>query len=68
MENTVTSLANVDLSPVTTALTSAITPAQIITLLGSIIAYGIPFVLMWFGVRKVIKIFRAAVMGGKITV
>ena len=67
MENTV-SLASVDLSPVTTALTSAITPAQIITLLGSIIAYGIPFVLMWFGVRKVIKIFRAAVMGGRITV
>lgn len=67
MENT-TTIASVDLSPVTTALTSAITPASIVNLLGTIVAYGIPFVLMWFGVRKVIKIFRAAVMGGKITV
>jgi hypothetical protein len=67
MENT-TTIANIDLSPVITALTSAITPAQIINLLASIVAFGLPFVLMWFGVRKVIKIFKSAVMKGKITV
>jgi hypothetical protein len=67
MENA-TTIANIDLSPVTTALTSAITPAQIINLLASIVAFGLPFVLMWFGVRKVIKIFKSAVMKGKITV
>ncbi len=68
MEDAVTTIANIDLSPVTTALTSSITPAQIIGLLASIVGFGLPFVLMWFGVRKVIKIFKSAVMKGKITV
>lgn len=58
----------IDFSPVTTALTSAVTPADILSLLGNIIGFGIPFVLMWFGVRKVVKIFKSAVMKGKITV
>lgn len=57
-----------DFEPVVTALTTSVTPAQIITLVASIIAFGIPFVFMWFGLRKVIKIFRSAVMGGHITV
>ncbi len=61
-------LAGLDFSPIITALTSAVTPAQIITLVASIVAFGIPFVFMWFGLRKVIKIFRSAVMGGRITV
>ncbi len=68
MEGATTTIANIDLSPVTTALTSSITPAQIIGLLASIVGFGLPFVLMWFGVRKVIKIFKSAVMKGKITV
>ena len=70
MENTVggSAMAILDFSPVITALTDAVTPAQIITLLASVIAFGIPFVVMWFGIRKVIKIFRSAVMVGRITV
>lgn len=63
-----TGLGTLDFSPIITALTSAVTPAQIITLVASIVAFGIPFVFMWFGMRKVIKIFRSAVMGGRITV
>lgn len=58
----------IDFSPVTTALTSAVSPADIIKLLASIVAIGIPFVLMWFGCRKVIKIFKSAVLKGKITI
>lgn len=61
-------MADLDFTPVITALTSAVTPAQIITLLAGIIAFGIPFVFMWFGIRKIIKIFRSAVMGGSIVV
>ncbi|MCI8393307.1 MAG: hypothetical protein HFJ23_05965 [Clostridia bacterium] len=68
MEGSVTGMASLDFSPVITALTSAVTPANIISLVGSIVAFGIPFVFMWFGMRKVIKIFRSAVMGGRITV
>ena len=63
-----TGLAGLDFEPVISALTNAVTPAQIITLLASVIAFGIPFVFMWFGIRKVIKIFRSAVMGGSIVV
>ena len=61
-------MSDLDFSPVITALTTAVTPTQIITLVSSVIAFGIPFVFMWFGLRKVIKIFRSAVMGGHITV
>lgn len=67
-EGAVNAMASLDFAPIITALTSAVTPAQIITLLASVVAFGIPFVFMWFGVRKVIKIFRNAVMGGSIVV
>ena len=63
-----TGLASLDFSPIITALTSAVTPANIIELVASIVAFGIPFVFMWFGMRKVVKIFKSAVMGGRITV
>ncbi len=61
-------MASLDFSPVITALTTAVTPAQIISLVTQVIAFGIPFVFMWFGIRKLVKIFRSAVMGGRITV
>lgn len=68
MEGAVTGMASLDFGPIITALTGAVTPANIIGLVASIVAFGIPFVMMWFGMRKVIKIFRSAVMGGRITV
>lgn len=68
MEGAVTGLGSLDFAPIITALTSAVTPGQIISLIASVVAFGIPFVFMWFGVRKVIKIFRNAVMGGSIVV
>jgi len=71
MENVVeggAAMADLDFAPVISALTTAVTPTQIITLLASIIAFGIVYVFMWFGIRKIIKIFRSAVMGGRITV
>lgn len=55
------------LEPLKTALTSSITPAEIVTVLASIIGVGMTFVLMWFGVRKLISIFRKAVTKGKIS-
>ena len=65
---TTSAVAGLDFSPIITALTSAVTPADIITLVAAIVAFGIPFVFMWFGMRKVIKIFKSAVMGGHIVV
>lgn len=60
------SMANV-IAPLQTALTESITPAQIVTVLAGIIGVGMTFVLMWFGVRKLISIFRKAVTKGKIS-
>lgn len=66
MENTVSNA--LDFSAITSALTTAVTPAQIITIIASIIGVGMTFVLMWFGVRKLVSIFRKAVTKGKISV
>lgn len=55
----------VDLSPFIEKLTGTITPAQILTILGSVIGIGMTFVLMWFGVNKAIRIFRDAATKGK---
>lgn len=63
-----TQTPTVDMSGFVTALTGAITPAQILTILGSVIGVGMSFVLMWFGVRKAIKMFSNAVLRGKIKV
>lgn len=65
MEGT-TELASV-IEPLKTALVASITPGQIVTILASIIGVGMTFVLMWFGVRKLISIFRKAVTKGKIS-
>lgn len=57
-----------DFSAISTALTTAVTPAQIITIIAGIIGVGMTFVLMWFGVRKLVSIFKKAVTKGKISV
>ena len=67
VEETVASMAET-IEPVMTALTGSITPAQIVAVLASIIGVGMTFVLMWFGVRKLVSIFRKAVTRGKISV
>ena len=56
----------VDLSSFITALTSSITPAQILTILGTVVGIGMSFFLMWLGVRKAMRVFTGAVKSGKI--
>lgn len=65
MEN-VADLSSV-IEPLKTALVGSITPGQIVAILASIIGVGMTFVLMWFGVRKLISIFKKAVTKGKIS-
>lgn len=66
MENTALNVVEL-IEPVTDALSSAITPAQLVAVIAGVIGIGMGFVLMWFGVRKGISIFRKAVMKGKIS-
>lgn len=56
------------LEPLITAMTSSITPGQIVTVLAAIVGVGMTFVLMWFGARKLKSIFTAAVTRGKIKI
>ena len=56
------------LKPLSDAVTASITPAQIVGILASVIGVGMTFVLMWFGVRKLVSIFKKAVTKGKISV
>lgn len=63
MDNIVTVL-----EPLKTSLVGSITPAQIVTVLAAMIGVGMTFVLMWFGVRKLVSIFKKAVTKGKISV
>lgn len=56
------------IEPLKTALVASITPGQIVAVLAGMIGVGMTFVLMWFGVRKLISIFKKAVTKGKISV
>lgn len=58
----------VDISGFVTQLTSSITPAEVLTMLGSVVGVGMGFVLMWFGARKAVRIFSAAFSRGKIRI
>ena len=56
------------IKPLSDAVTGAITPGQIVAILAGVVGVGMTFVLMWFGVRKLISIFKKAVTKGKISV
>ena len=64
--NAMTDMTNT-LAPLQTALTSSITPGQIVAVLAGIIGVGMTFVLMWFGAKKLIYVFRNAVFWGTIS-
>ena len=63
-----TTAAAVDLSSFVTALTGSITPANIVTILGSVVGVGMGFFLMWLGIRKACSIFTSAVSRGKLRI
>lgn len=51
-----------------TALTGSITPAEVLTVLASVVGVGMTFFLMWLGVRKAVRAFTSAVASGKIRI
>lgn len=61
-----TVVGDIDFTGLITALTGAITPAQLLAVLASVVGVGIGFVLMWFGARKAISAFTSAVMKGRL--
>lgn len=61
-----TSTALPDLTPIMNALTEAITAADLVSIIASVIGYAMPFVLMWFGYRFLKRAFTKAVMAGRL--
>ena len=60
--------ATIDFTAFITALTSSITPAQVLTVLASVVGIGMTFFLMWLGVRKATRAFTSAVAAGRIRI
>lgn len=58
----------IDFTGLITALTSAITPAQLLAILASVVGVGMSFVLMWFGVRKLASMFTSALRSGRLKI
>ena len=58
----------IDFSEYITALTATITPAQVLTVLASVVGVGMVFFLMWLGVRKATRGFTTAVATGRIRI
>ncbi len=58
----------IDFTSYITALTATITPAQVLTVLGSVVGVGMVFFLMWLGVRKATRGFTTAVATGRIRI
>lgn len=58
----------IDFSAYIEALTSTITPAQVLTVLASVVGVGMVFFLMWLGVRKATRGFTTAVATGRIRI
>lgn len=59
---------SIDFESFITALTSTITPAEVLAVLSQVIGVGMLFFLLWLGVRKATKAFTSAVANGKIRI
>lgn len=60
--------SSIDFTSFISALTSAITPAQVLAVLASVIGVGMAFFLMWLGVKKATRAFTTAVATGRIRI
>lgn len=63
-----TAVTAIDVSAIQTALTGAISPEQIVTLLATAIGAGIGLVLVWFGARKLVSVVMSALKKGRLSI
>lgn len=55
------------ITPLLNEITTVITPAQVVEILGKGVAFGVPFFLAMWGARKVVRICVSAISKGKIS-
>lgn len=68
MDGVDTAASTIDFSSYISALTSSITPAQVLIVLAAVVGVGMGFFLMWLGVRKATRGFTTAVSTGRIRI
>lgn len=68
MDGTTAAASTIDFSSYISALTSSITPAQVLIVLAAVVGVGMGFFLMWLGVRKATRGFTTAVSTGRIRI
>ena len=56
----------IDVGSLVTQLGSAVSPSDVLTMIGVIVGAGIGFVLIWFGARKLIRSVMSSMKSGKI--
>ena len=56
---------SLDFTPIITSFTDKVTPVDIIKIVAMTITAGMLFVLAWFGIRKVVRALKSAIMKGK---
>lgn len=54
-----------DLTPIVSALQSAITSSDIVTFFATGVTVALPIILTWFGARWIYRRFTSAVKGGR---
>lgn len=63
----VTGGTEIDFTPITNALSSSFSVAQIAAIVGIVIAAGVGLAVMWFGARKITRAVIGAFKTGKIS-
>lgn len=56
------------LAPIMSEISDAISITDIATLLGTAVAFGVPFFLIMYGARKLVQVAQAAIKNGKIKI
>lgn len=59
---------SIDFTGLIDALKGIVTPQQILDILVKIVTVAGPFVLLWFGLRKLVSMFNSAFRSGRIKV
>lgn len=58
----------IDVSALASALSTAVTPSDIVTLIATVVGAGMSLVLVWFGSRKLLSGFMGALKKGKLRI
>lgn len=67
-QTTATGFSSLDFTGITTAITSVITPGDIVTLMATVIAAGLLFSLAWWGGRMIVNSVMISIKTGRLTI